>query len=132
MNMTADQLILLSVGIEPAPESSEWIHVQTARSGRDTIMELRTAKIDLLLAGPAISDMTIWELIQKIRTARPSQKWAMIDSQMTPAAEIKARSLGAMFVSNVMPDGARLHELARTLLKKSAVEKYQPVMLEMN
>jgi DNA-binding NarL/FixJ family response regulator len=132
MNMTAGQLLFLSVGVEPVPESTDSILIQTVRSGRDAIMELRIAKVDLLLAGPAISDMTMWELIERIRSARPHQKWVMIDSRLSPQNEIKARSLGAMFVCSEMPECSRLHELAQNLLKKSAGEKYRPAVVEMN
>jgi hypothetical protein len=131
MNMTADQLFLLSVGVQPPPESSEWISIQRVCSARDAITELRFAKVDLLLAGPAIADMTMWKLIEKIRAARPAQKWAMIDPQMSRQTEIRARSLGAMFVCHSIPDGARLYELAHGLMKKPACVP-MPAVLEMN
>jgi DNA-binding NtrC family response regulator len=122
-----NRLFLLSVGVELPPESSELIEVRAAFTGRETIGILRACKVDLLLAGRAISDMSLWKLIERIRAARPQQKWALADSQITAEEEIRARSLGAMFVCNVIPDCARLHELARELLEKPTAKQFQLV-----
>ncbi len=82
-----------------------WCVLQ-AQSGREALKVMRMKQIDLLLAGLHLSDMSVWELIGKVRMLWPWQKWVLIADDLTEQDECVARRLGATGIF-----GTRLREM---------------------
>ena len=114
---SANRVSLLAVCVPGFPGDTPLVDVKTARSGQEALRLIRGSECDLLLAGDRLPDMSVWTLAARVRAGRPGQRWALVRTTLTvdDSDEIQARSLGALLVFDRVPDGARLHELARSL-----------------
>jgi hypothetical protein len=108
----------LLVGLGSTPDVSPGITFDLAGTGRQAISALRVAHFDLLLAGERIGDMSVWDLIRRVRALWPKQRWVYVGESVSAADEIMARCLGATMVLQQMPDSARLFDLAASLLER--------------
>lgn len=75
-----------------AVESSTFLQAQ---SGREALHIMRMLQIDLLLVGLYLPDMSVWDLIKKVRTLWPGQIWIMVMDNLTEQDERLARMMGA-------------------------------------
>jgi CheY-like chemotaxis protein len=86
--------------------------VWRAHSAREALAMLRMARVDLLLTGLRLPDMSPWQLIRRMRGLSCPPRWALVaTADLTAAEEIEARSLGAIAVIERMPSGGALDEL---------------------
>jgi len=117
------RLSLLAVCVPGLVHDSPLIELSTALSARQALVHLRRMRCDLLLAGNQLPDMSVWTLVSRLRASWPQLRWALVcTATLSAQEEIRARSLGAMMLFDTVPDGARLHELARSLLARRNAE----------
>lgn len=107
-------LTLLTVGLPHTMHASDTIDPLVTDSGRDAIAALRMLRFDLLLAGHGITDMSVWSLMERVRTGWPRQHWALV-SEHLDADEVRARSLGALCVFAEAPSLEELETFADAL-----------------
>ena len=91
-----------------------------ADSGKKALELLRVLRFDLLVTGDHLPDMSVSQLVRRVRTAWPWQKWALVGSQITVEDEITARTLGAMAVLDAPPDWQMLAEMADAICSRAA------------
>lgn len=79
--------------------------------GREALEILRLVKIDLVVTTLYVPDMSIWDLIGKIKMAWPWQRWALVCDEFTTQEEIRARTLGVSRMFYTTPDITELYSL---------------------
>lgn len=90
-----------------------------ATTGRQALNTLRFWQMDLMLTSLKIPDMTMWELIGKIRNAWPDQKWALVCEDLTKREEVHARTLGVSRIFCETIDFADVCKLAVSLRRRT-------------
>lgn len=99
--------------------------VWRAHSAREALAMLRMARVDLLLTGLRLPDMSPWQLIRRVRGLSCPPRWALVaTADLTPAEEIEARSLGAVAVVERMPSGEALDELLARARRVPAIATF--------
>ncbi|WP_428940654.1 hypothetical protein [Fontivita pretiosa] len=117
------RLSLLAVCIPGLVHDSPLIELTMAPTARQALLHLRQMSCDLLLTGNQLPDMNVWTLVSRLRASWPQLRWALVcTGALSPQEEIRARCLGATMLFDTVPDGARLHELARSLLARRNTE----------
>jgi DNA-binding response OmpR family regulator len=91
-----------------------------AESGAKALELMRVLRFDLLVTGDSLPDMTVNQLVRRVRAAWPWQKWALVANDISPQDEIAARSLGAMAVFDAPTDWRMLAELAESIRARAA------------
>lgn len=90
-----------------------------AGTGKEAIGLLSIACIDLVVIDVSLSDMSPWDLIQMLRRAWPWQTWALVGTALSSEDEVRARSLGAAGVFDVLPVLPMLSEIARCARRRA-------------
>ncbi len=90
-----------------------------AESGTKALELMRVLRFDLMVTGDALPDMTVSQLVRRVRAAWPWQKWALVAHSISPADEIGARSMGAMAVLDAPADWRMLAELAESIAESN-------------
>ncbi|HWP40840.1 MAG TPA: hypothetical protein VNL70_07930, partial [Tepidisphaeraceae bacterium] len=117
------RLSLLAVCVPGLVHNSSLIELTMAFSARQALVHLRQMRCDLLLTGHQLPDMSVWTLVGRLRASWPQLRWALVcTAALSAQEEIRARSLGATMLFDTVPDAARLHELARSLLARRSAE----------
>ena len=107
-----------------------------ANSAAEALSIRRLARVDLLLIGLRLPDMSPWQFIARVRAAACAPRWALVAPELSSADEIQARSLGAIAVLDDLPTGTALDALlsrARRVTRRTSpppalitVERIQP------
>ena len=75
-----------------------------ATTASEALSILRMTRIDLLLTGLAVPDMSPWQLVRRVRASARAPRWALIASELSIQDEIEARALGATAVLHWVPN----------------------------
>lgn len=113
MSTLLEQTSLLVVGIPPEMRVPRECRdgIALAMTAHETISRLRMMSCDLLLTGTAVPDMPWSNMIRRVRTLWPQQRWAMLAPQLAINDEVTARALGAISILQQWPDADVLREL---------------------
>src|SRR5688572_18485724 len=74
-----------------------------AASAAEALAIVRLSRVDLLLTGLALPDMSPWQFVRRVRAAANAPRWALVAAELSAAEEIEARSLGAVAVLEQTP-----------------------------
>jgi DNA-binding response OmpR family regulator len=111
---------LLIVGVAPLRQSTSNLDVYTARTVRETMATIRLITFDLLVVGLENPAIDVWELIPRVQSAWPNQRWMLLSADVTPDEEVAARSLGALVVMNELPHNHWLADFAHSLTRRES------------
>lgn len=114
---------LLTVGLTRPISATPTIDALAVTTGQRAIAAMRVLKFDLLLAGHAMPDMSVWTLMRRVRMGWPGQPWALVSEQATGDEEIRARALGALCVYDRVPSRLELSLLAESLTTRGVPAK---------
>lgn len=109
---------LLSVACS-APKEEELISVGHAETAHRALELMQLLHYDLVVVSAAVSDMTVWNLVQRMRVLAPWQKWLLVGPSISTEAEIAARALGAIAVIDEPGDWRELTQMAQAVARKS-------------
>lgn len=125
--VTFVQPTLLAVGIESLPKSSSAIDVYAASTVREVMSTMRLIGFDLVVVGLDDPHSDVWEVMHRVLTAWPQQRWMLASSQVTQEEEILARSLGAAVVLDNVPDEQWLAAFSSSLRRRDPVGGFSPL-----
>jgi DNA-binding response OmpR family regulator len=112
-----EQAALLAVGVDVkeslAPE------VLLAVTARRAIELMRLMQFDLLVVGRNMTDMSLWQFVQRVRMTRPWQRWALATDELTPQEEVTARSLGVIGIFKEKSDWAEILHVAQSIRRRN-------------
>jgi hypothetical protein len=111
-----EQAAILAVGM--AADGNLPAEVLHAATGRRAIELMRLMQFDLLVVGRDISEMSLWQFVQRVRMTRPWQRWALAMDDVTPQEEVTARSLGVIGIFR-KSDWAELMHVAESIRRRS-------------
>jgi len=77
-------------------------------------------RFDLLLIGPAVPDISIWEFVRRARIGWPWPKWALVGERISEQQEITARMMGVTKIFETFPTSQELMELTGQLRARAA------------
>ncbi len=80
--------------------------------GSQALEWLRVLRVDLLLVGSDILDMSPWQFVIRVRNAWPWHKWALLGTGITDDDEALARQLGACRILSIPFDVNEVYSLA--------------------
>ncbi len=106
---------LLAVGVAGLRPQSTAIDIYVASTIREAMATLRLINFDLLVVGLDEHNLDVWELLHRVLTASPQQRWFLTSSYVSTEEEIQARSLGALMVLSEWPGDGWLVELVTSL-----------------
>ncbi len=109
------QPTLLLIGVTELPTPTSTLDLYAGNTIRETMATLRLINFDLLLVGLENQDLDVWNLMSRVLSAWPSQKWIFAGEGVTPRDEVQARSLGALMVLNQIPNETWLADYIATL-----------------
>ena len=98
------QPTLLVVGVANIPSHTSVLDIYTASTVREAIATIRLIYFDLLVVGLDDPALDVWDLMHRVLTARPQQRWILAAQQITTDEEVRVRSLGALMVLNEIPN----------------------------
>lgn len=116
INIATDSCSAVTVGIEtpPLPDDAR-LRICSVKSAAEALRMVRKLDADLLVTGMQLPDASPWQMIRRLRIARPWQKWALTADALTTAQEIEARSLGVVAILGETPTVESLLMLASTI-----------------
>jgi hypothetical protein len=114
---------LLAIGVRETPAYSPAIDFYVANTMRQAMATIRLINFDLVLVGLEDPELDVWELMRRVLTAWPRQRWILASSLVTPQVEVRARSLGALMVLGVLPDELWLEDLIASLRRRDVVQR---------
>jgi DNA-binding response OmpR family regulator len=117
---------LLFVGVAPLRHSTGNLDVYTANTVRETMATIRLITFDLLVVGLENPAIDVWELVPRVQSAWPNQRWMLLSADVTPEEEVAARSLGALVVMNELPHNHWLADFAHSLRGRQSRTPLQP------
>lgn len=109
------QPTLLTIGIDGLSSPSAVIDVYAASTIREAMSTMRLIGFDLVVVGLDRPEIDVWEIMHRVLTAWPQQRWLVAADSLTQEEEILARSLGAALVLDSVPDETWLAEFASSL-----------------
>jgi CheY-like chemotaxis protein len=117
-----DQLAVLGLCVEEPMMVGRvaGLNYHSVNSGRRAIDMLRMLSFDLVLVGMRVPDVSAWDVVRRIRTAWPWQKWALVAPRLTEQQEITARMFGSIKIYEAMPSSDELFELTSRLRQRAA------------
>jgi len=117
MFKTTQEVSVLGICLPDATASLEadGLNFASVNSGRRAIDMLRMLRFDLLLIGPKMPDISVWEFVRRARVGWPWQKWCLVSEGLTEQQEITARMMGVTKIFEVMPGSDELNELTSRL-----------------
>lgn len=116
---------LLIVGVAGMRQSTSDLDVYTANSVRETLATIRLITFDLLVVGLENPAIDVWELMPRVRTAWPQQRWMLLSANLGLEDEVAARSLGALVVLHDFPHTHWLADFAHSLRRS---EMHRPLL----
>jgi DNA-binding NtrC family response regulator len=102
---------VLMVGLGATEDEPADFDLFATPSAREAIGLMRLRRVDLLVSGIDLPDLSVWDLLRRVRTAWPGQRVALVAPALPPDAEIRARTLGVMKILETPPDAAMLRRL---------------------
>ena len=112
-----EQAAILAVGVDAKEELAPTMLI--AATGRRALELMRLMQFDLLVVGRDISDMSLWQFVQRVRMTRPWQRWAFATDAMTPQEEVTARSLGVIGIFSAKSDWPELVHVAESIRRRT-------------
>ena len=100
---------LLAIGVAGLGPSLSNLDVYTASSIRETMATIRLISFDLVVVGLENAAIDVWELMRRVQSAWPRQRWMLLSAHVTADEEVIARSLGA---------GSNAHFTSRKLARR--------------
>lgn len=97
------QPTLLAIGVAGMSGQTSKLDIYTATTIREAIATMRLIYFDLLLVGLDDPTLDVAELMHRVLTVRPHQRWVLMAQQFSTNEEVQARSLGALMVLHGIP-----------------------------
>jgi DNA-binding NarL/FixJ family response regulator len=97
------QPTLLAIGVDGMSDPTSKLDVYTATTIREAIATMRLINFDLLVVGLDDPALDVAELMHRVLTVRPHQRWILMAQQFSANEEVLARSLGALMVLHEIP-----------------------------
>jgi hypothetical protein len=119
---------LLAIGVTGLDARSEALDVYTATTIREAIATMRLVYFDLLIVGLESRQLDVWDLMDRVLTAWPSQRWILAWRRITKDDEVHARSLGALLVLSELPTEPWLVDFT-ALLKRRDTSRRIPTLV---
>jgi hypothetical protein len=116
---------LLAIGVTGLRPATPALDVYTASTLREAIATIRLICFDLLVVGLENPRLDVWDMMQRVLTAWPSQRWILASRRVTAELEIQARSLGALLVLAKLPDEAWLADFAASLRRRDLSRNFR-------
>lgn len=113
-----EQATVLAVGVGLPQPTDTTLSMFECSTLRGTVEMLRISSFDLLLVGTNVVGTSALDLVRRIRNVWPSLKWAMVGTDLTPADEIAARSLGCICIFDETPSEEQLTDLAVSVSRR--------------
>jgi DNA-binding response OmpR family regulator len=110
---------VLAVGLPESELNDSAVACTTADTARSAIELLRMLRFDLVITADQLPDMPVWQFVQRMKSAWPWQKWAMVSSRLNERDEITARTLGVMQIIQGDIDWDAVAHLADKLREQS-------------
>lgn len=127
--IATDEQCILTVCLPDAGPTDQPLF--RANSAAQALSILRLARVDLLLSGLDVPDMSPWQFIRRVRALASAPRWALVaSSALSSGDEIQARSLGAIAVLEQMPHAAALDALLHRVRRTSKRPAPTPFTLE--
>lgn len=120
IDIATESCTAVTVGIEtptfpPAMPDDARLRICSAESAAAALRLVRSLDADLLVTGMHLPDASPWQMVRRLRLARPWQKWALAAGALSDAQEIEARSLGVIAILGETPTVESLLMLASTI-----------------
>ena len=77
------QPTLLVVGVDNMPSHTSVVDIYTASTVREAMATIRLIYFDLLVVGLDDPALDVWDLMHRVLTARPQQRWILSAQQIT-------------------------------------------------
>ncbi|BBO36096.1 hypothetical protein [Lacipirellula parvula] len=121
------QPTLLTIGIDGLSSPSAVIDVYAASTIREAMSTMRLIGFDLVVVGLDRAEIDVWEIMHRVLTAWPQQRWLVASDSLSQEEEILARSLGAALVLDSVPDETWLAEFASSLRRRGPEAVISPL-----
>lgn len=118
-----DKPTLLTVGVAGLRRQTRLLDIYIASTLREAVATIRLIRFDLLLVGLDNPKLDVWELMHRVLTAWPYQRWLMVSKRITAEEEVQARSLGVLMVLDELPNEDWLAEFAASLRRRDLLKK---------
>jgi len=109
----------------PASSRAAPLVAVSCRTGRRALNLLKTQRFDLLLIGPEIGDLPLWELLRQIRTSVPALPWVFVEPAPSDQGQNVARLFKAAAVVAATPSAVQIAGLVSRLREQAAAEFYR-------
>jgi DNA-binding response OmpR family regulator len=119
MSQECEASVLLIGQMQPSSVNAQ-VDLITADTGGRAIELLRMLKFDLIVIGQKLTDMPVWNLVQRIRMTMPGQKWAFVGRDIDQREEVMARSLGVVGVFDAESDWNELLLVADRIHRRAS------------
>jgi hypothetical protein len=97
------QPTLLAIGVAGMSGPTSKLDIYAATTIREAIATMRLIYFDLLVVGLDNPALDFEELMHRVLTVRPHQRWILMAQQFSIIEEVQARSLGALMVLHEIP-----------------------------
>jgi hypothetical protein len=97
------QPTLLAIGVAGMSGHTSKLDIYAATTIREAIATMRLIYFDLLVVGLDDPTLDLTELMYRVLTVRPHQRWILLAQQFSTNEEVQARSLGALMVLHEIP-----------------------------
>ncbi|MGD0390473.1 MAG: hypothetical protein ABSC42_16130 [Tepidisphaeraceae bacterium] len=116
-----DQVAVLGVCVDPPATTgpAKELNYHAAHNGRRAIDMLRMISFDMVLVGLKMPDMAAWDFLRHLKTAFPSQKWALIGGPITEKQEVTARMFGCTTLFETTPSDKELLQLTARMREQA-------------
>ncbi|MEX0936908.1 MAG: hypothetical protein WDZ59_03535 [Pirellulales bacterium] len=94
------------------------LDVYAASTIREAVATIRLLRFDLLVVGLDDVSLDAWELVHRVRTRWPYQRWIMASSKLGVNEEIQARCMGALLVLHEVPSEDWFVEFTASLRRR--------------
>src|SRR5690606_1936804 len=93
----------------------------------EAMATMRLMGFDLVVVGLDRPEIDVWEIMHRVLTAWPRQRWLVATNSLTQEEEVLARSLGAALVLDSIPDETWLVEFASSLRRRGPEAAISPL-----
>jgi DNA-binding response OmpR family regulator len=113
---------LLVVGVAGLRHPTNALDIYTANSTREAVSTIRLVAFDLLVVGLENPRIDVWDMMLRVHTAWPRQRWMLLSARVSAEEEVAARSLGAIMILHELPNDQWLVDFVRTLSRRQPCE----------
>ncbi|MGB7160586.1 MAG: response regulator [Tepidisphaeraceae bacterium] len=125
--IATEDCCILTVGLPDAGRPTE-LPLWRATNAAEALSILRLARIDLMLTGLVLPDMSPWQFVRRVRASARAPRWALVAAEMTVQDEIEARALGAAAVLERMPEPDTLLAMLAKARQAPAAQPSRPIL----